>query len=90
MLAHLLKRAGFNARVLAGSAISALHVGPLQRDRPVVVCLAYVNPGALHHARRLIRRVRQSLPHNIPVILGLCNGYAPGEDMRGTLERTGS
>lgn len=90
MLAHLLEGAGFDPRVLAGSALSTLHVGPLQRGRPVVVCLFYVNPGALHHARRLIRRVRQSLPRNVPVILGLWNGYALGEDLRGARERTGA
>ena len=90
MLAHLLEGAGFDTRVLAGSALGSLHVGPLQRGRPVVVCLCYVNPGALHHARRLIRRVRQSLPRNLPVILGLWNGHARGEDLRGARERTGA
>jgi hypothetical protein len=88
MLAHLLAIAEFDARVLAGSALAASDLGSLRRDRPIVFCLSYVNPEALHHARRMIRRIRQSLSRDVPVILGLWNGYAPGSDMRGVRERT--
>ena len=88
MLAHLLAIAEFDARVLAGSALGTSDFESLRRDRPVVFCLSYVNPEALHHARRMIRRIRQSSSSNAPIVLGLWNGYAPGGDMRGARERT--
>jgi predicted PurR-regulated permease PerM len=88
MLAHLLFMAGFDPRVTAGSALGDSHIGPRQREQPIVVCLSYVNPEALHHARRTIRRIRRDLPRNVQVILGLWNGYIPGESLRGARERT--
>jgi hypothetical protein len=88
MLAHLLAITEFDARVLPGSALGTFDCESLRRDRPVVFCLSYVNPEALHHARRTIRRIRQSSLSNVPIILGLWNGYAPGGDMRGARERT--
>jgi predicted PurR-regulated permease PerM len=75
-------------RVLAGSALGTSDFGSSRRNRPIVFCLCYVNPEALHHARRTIRRIRQSLSRDVPVVLGLWNGYAPGGDMRTTRERT--
>jgi hypothetical protein len=88
MLAHLLAIAEFDARFLAGSALGTSDFGSSRRDRPIVFCLCYVNPEALHHARRTTRRIRQSLSRDAPVVLGLWNGYAPGGDMRDTRERT--
>jgi hypothetical protein len=88
MLAHLLEIAGFEPRVIAGSALSHLDVGPGQRDRPLVICLSYINPEALHHARRTIRRIRRELPQNVEIVLGLWNGYTAGEALRGARERT--
>jgi predicted PurR-regulated permease PerM len=88
MLAHLLLLAGFNPRVIAGSALADPHIGLRQREKPIAVCLSYVNPEALHHARRTIRRIRRDLPRNIKVILGLWNGSMPGESLRVARERT--
>jgi predicted PurR-regulated permease PerM len=89
MLAHLFENRGLEARVLPNGPVSA-NLGTMPRDRVELVCFSYVNPGALHHARRSIRAIRRAIPRGVPVILGLWNGSTAGDELRDARERTGA
>ena len=99
MLAHLLdarfgdgkagETGGGAARVLPCTAVSPGNLDRLATDGVAVVCLSYVNPEALHHARRLSRRLRHHFASGVPIILCLWNGAAPGDRLQDTRKATG-
>ena len=81
MLAHLLARRGLEARLVSYQAVGLDAVARLERDGVALICLSYVNPRALQHARRLIRRLRQRFPDGgVPVVLGLWNAEPPPQE----------
>jgi hypothetical protein len=91
MLAHLLARRGLAARVLPCETVSAGNLGRLERAGVALVCLSYVNPRALQHARRLVRRLRQHFARGgVPVVLGLWHAKPAEGDPRDALATTGA
>ncbi|WP_119459489.1 AI-2E family transporter [Rhodospirillaceae bacterium SYSU D60014] len=73
MLAHLLARRGLSAKVLPNDVVSIRKLSRLERDGVTLICLSYVNPAAVQHARRLIRRLRQHFGPNVRLMVGLWN-----------------
>jgi predicted PurR-regulated permease PerM len=71
MLAHVLARRGLTVQVLPWEAVSASNLARLERDGVALVCLSYVNPRALQHARRSTRRLRQHFRGEVSIMLGL-------------------
>ncbi len=63
MLAQLLHKNGLKARVLQHEAASRVHIGALDGEGVVMVCLCYLElGGAPSHLRYMLRRLRQRLP----------------------------
>jgi hypothetical protein len=86
MLADLLAKCGFEARVLSSITMTGAILDSVTRDGVTAVCLSYVQPEALHHARRSVRSLRRQIPSGIPIVLGLWNAQPRAEgprDIRG-------
>jgi predicted PurR-regulated permease PerM len=84
MLAQLLQRAGFSARLLPLRAVPSVLSGAsaLKAD---VVCLSALPPSAVSRARLLCKRLRLSFP-KLKIVLGLWNfegGIARAEERVG-------
>jgi predicted PurR-regulated permease PerM len=63
MLSQLLHKNGLKARVLKHEAASRTHIGSLDGEGVVMVCLCYLEiGGAPSHLRYLLRRLRLRLP----------------------------
>jgi len=63
MLSQLLHKNGLKARVLQHQAASRMHIGTLEGEGVVMVCLCYLElGGAPSHLRYMLRRLRQRLP----------------------------
>jgi hypothetical protein len=67
----VLARRGLTVQVLPWEAVSASNLARLERDGVALVCLSYVNPRALQHARRSTRRLRQHFRGEVSIMLGL-------------------
>ena len=89
-LAHLLARRGFGARTLPCEAASFSNFAGLEREGVALVCLSYVNPRSLQHARRLVRRLRQHFRDGVPIVLGLWNAEPPRDESREAFAATGA
>ena len=70
--------------------MSAGNLARLERDGVALVCLSYVNPRALQHARRLVRRLRQHFRGGVPILLGLWHAEPSEGDPRDALATTGA
>ncbi|HET6519815.1 MAG TPA: AI-2E family transporter [Geminicoccaceae bacterium] len=90
MLAHLLARRGLTARVLPCETVSGGNLPRLERGGVALVCLSYVNPKALQHARRVVRRLRQHFPDGVPILVGLWHAEPAEGDPRDALAATGA
>jgi predicted PurR-regulated permease PerM len=74
MLSQLLHKAGLKARVLQHEATSRRHIGTLDGEGVVMICLCYLEiAGTPSHLRYLLRRLRQCLPGS-RLLVGLCPG----------------
>lgn len=63
MLSQLLHKNGLKARVLPHEAASRMHIGVLDGEGVVMVCLCYLEIGGTpSHLRYMLRRLRQRLP----------------------------
>jgi predicted PurR-regulated permease PerM len=71
LLAHLLERRGIKAEVLPCQAISLRNLSKLDTSDVRLVCVSYLNPGSVQHARRIVRRLRGKLDRRIPIVIGL-------------------
>jgi hypothetical protein len=71
LLAHLLERRGIKAEVLPCQAISLRNLSKLDTSDVRLVCVSYLNPGSIQHARRIVRRLRGKLDRRIPIVVGL-------------------
>jgi hypothetical protein len=78
MLAQLLERRGFTARLVPHAWLQKARLGALDVDGVAMVALSYMNPDSLAHARLLVRRLRRRFP-GTPVLVGLWT-FTP-EDM---------
>ena len=71
LLAHLLERRGIKAETLPCQAISLRNLSKLDTSDVRLVCVSYLNPGSVQHARRIVRRLRGKLDRRIPIVVGL-------------------
>jgi predicted PurR-regulated permease PerM len=71
LLAHLLERRGIKAEVLPCQAISLRNLSKLDTSDVRLICVSYLNPGSVQHARRIVRRLRGKFDHRIPIVVGL-------------------
>jgi hypothetical protein len=88
MLADLLEKCGFEAHVLSSTTITGAVLDSVAPNRVAAVCLSYVQPEALHHARRSVRSLRRQLPSSVPIVLGLWNAQPRAEGPRNLREVT--
>lgn len=88
MLADLLARNGFEARAHASTTLTGLD--PIARSGVAAVCLSYLQPEALHHARRSVRSLRRHVPAGVPIVLGLWNAQPRTDGSRDLCALTGA
>jgi hypothetical protein len=67
MLAQLLERRGLGARVLPADAIGPERIAGLDLGGVEFVCLSYLGPAAVAHARQACRRLRRQARGSLPV-----------------------
>jgi hypothetical protein len=63
MLAQLLTKEGYGARVVPNSAVLTPNLAQLDTTGVRLVCLSYLEPGDFSNARYLVRRLRRKLPN---------------------------
>jgi predicted PurR-regulated permease PerM len=90
MLAHLLTQRGAGARAVSRAEISGRRLASLEREGIELVCLSYVNPEAIQHAQRTIRRLRQHFGTKVRVMLGMWAVEPSPEAPRELLTATGA
>ena len=73
MLAQLLERRGIAARVLPTDALSPEGIADLDPAEVELVCLSYLGPAAVAHARQACRRLRRRAP-GARILVGLWGG----------------
>jgi hypothetical protein len=78
LLAHLLERQGIKAETLPCQAISLRNLSKLDTSDVRLVCVSYLNPGSVQHARRIVRRLRGKLDRRIPIVVGLWSAEDDG------------
>lgn len=77
ILVHLLEKHGLNGRVVTYHDVSRHGIEHLDVGQVAMVCVSYLDiSGAPAHLRYLMRRLRQRLPENAPILVGLW----PAED----------
>ncbi|EWY39603.1 hypothetical protein N825_05820 [Skermanella stibiiresistens SB22] len=74
LLAHLLERDGFKAESLPCESVALRNLPRLDVADVRLICLSYLNPGSVQHARRVVRRLRTRLGASTPIIVGLWSG----------------
>lgn len=75
LLAHLLRPRGLRADVLPCEKVSVRSIAALAPTGVSAVVLSYLNPSALSHARRLVRRLRLHFGPNVPILLCLWSAH---------------
>ena len=68
ILAQLLERRGLGTRVASFQAIATGTYASLDLDGVQVVCLSYMNPDSIAHARYAVRRLRRRT--SVPIVVG--------------------
>jgi predicted PurR-regulated permease PerM len=72
MLSQLLQKHGLDAKVAPHEAVSRSNIIGLDVEGVAMVCLSYLDiSGNPPHLRYLLRRLRQRLPENTPILVGL-------------------
>lgn len=89
MLAQLLERCGFIARVVPSNAVTVANLSGLDVTGVQMVCLSYLEPGSFANPRYLVRRLRRRLSHATVVD---CFWTLTAEDVEGrkALSATGA
>jgi predicted PurR-regulated permease PerM len=90
MLAHLLARRGLGAKVLPNEVVSIRNLSRLERDGVALICLSYVNPAAVQHAHRLVRRLRQHFGSDVRLMIGLWNAELSDSEPQEVLATVGA
>ncbi|WP_431858885.1 AI-2E family transporter [Azospirillum sp.] len=75
LLADLLRRRGTAATVLPCERVGPRAVGALGTAGVAALAVSYLNPSALPHARRLVRRLRLHFGPNAPILLCLWSAH---------------
>ncbi len=68
ILAQLLERSGIDARLVSFQAIGPEAYGSLDLDGIDLICLSYMNPASIAHARYAVRRLRRRT--SLPTLVG--------------------
>jgi hypothetical protein len=68
ILAQQLERHGVGARVVSFEAIASTTYGGLDLDGVRAICLSYMNPDSIAHARYAVRRLRRR--SSVPILVG--------------------
>ena len=72
MLAQLLENQGLATRVVPHAATTRAAIGTLDVSGVAMVCISCLElSGTPSHLRYLLRRLRQRLPPDVPVLVGL-------------------
>jgi predicted PurR-regulated permease PerM len=74
MLAQLLERRGLGARVLPSDAIGPERIADVDLGGVELVCLSYLGPTAVAHARQACRRLRRRALPGARILVGLWDG----------------
>ncbi|HYD64881.1 AI-2E family transporter [Azospirillum sp.] len=75
LLADLLRRNGVEASVVSCDAVSPRVISSLGTGGVAAVVISYLNPSALPHARRMVRRLRMHFGPRVPVLIGLWSAH---------------
>ena len=75
LLAHLLRPRGLRADVISCETVSVRAIAALAPTGVSAVALSYLNPSALSHARRLVRRLRLHFGPGVPILLCLWSAH---------------
>ena len=79
MLAQLLEKQGLATKVVPHAATTRAAIGALDVHDVAMVCISCLElSGSPAHLRFLLRRLRQRLPPDIPVLIGL---WPAGEEI---------
>ncbi len=68
ILAQLFERRGLGTRVASYQALETGTYSSLDLDGVQVICLSYMNPDSIAHARYAVRRLRRRT--NVPIVVG--------------------
>ena len=68
ILAQLLERCGIGSRVASYEAVATASYASLDMSGVQVVCLSYMNPDSIAHARYAVRRLRRRT--GVPIVVG--------------------
>ena len=68
ILAQLLERCGVGARVASFQAIATGAYASLDMEGVGVICLSYMDPDSIAHARYAVRRLRRRT--SVPIVVG--------------------
>ncbi len=75
LLGHMLRPRGLRADVLPCEKVSVRSIAALAPTGVSAVVLSYLNPSALSHARRLVRRLRLHFGPDVPILLCLWSAH---------------
>lgn len=75
LLAQLLRAQGARAEVIPCDTVSARAIASLGTSGVSGLVLSYLNPSALPHARRLVRRLRLHFGPRVPILLCLWSAH---------------
>ncbi len=75
LLAHLLQTHGVRADVIPCEKVAVRAIASLGTSGVAAVALSYLNPSALPHARRLVRRLRLHFGPRVPILLCLWSAH---------------
>ncbi|OYD85491.1 AI-2E family transporter [Azospirillum brasilense] len=75
LLGHLLRPRGLRADVIPCEKVSVRSIAALAPTGVSAVVLSYLNPSALSHARRLVRRLRLHFGPSVPILLCLWSAH---------------
>ncbi|MCW2236669.1 AI-2E family transporter [Azospirillum canadense] len=75
LLAHLLQTHGVRADVIPCEKVAVRAIASLGASGVAAVALSYLNPSALPHARRLVRRLRLHFGPRVPILLCLWSAH---------------
>ena len=79
ILAQLLERSGIGTRVASFQAIGTGTYASLDLEGVQLICLSYMNPASLAHARYAVRRLRRRT--SVPILVGF---WSPHPDETGS------
>ena len=78
ILAQLLERSGIGARVASFQAIGTGTYASLDLEGVQLICLSYMNPASLAHARYAVRRLRRRT--SVPILVGFWSPHPDETD----------